>query len=495
MFEAAELGHEVDKQTYREQEPELRQALLAAQVELRQRASFEVIILVAGLDGAGKSETVNKLNEWLDPRLIKTRAFDEPTDVERERPRMWRYWNVLPPRGQIGILFNGWYGEPLENRFQREIDDDQLDVMAGQAVRLESMLAHEGALVLKFWFHLSKDRQRARLKKLEKDPLTRWRVSDTERDHLAHYGRYTRTAERLLRQTDSASAPWMIVEGTDEAYRNLTVGRLLLEALQRRLNEGEQPEPREFAPPLITPIDGVEVLDKLDLSLSLSKDQYEHELLVHQGRLHQAMRERKFRDKHSLVVVFEGNDAAGKGGCIRRITQALDARQYETVPIAAPSDEERAHPYLWRFWRHLPRRGELTIFDRSWYGRVLVERVEALARQEDWMRAYAEINDFEAQMHAHGIIVVKFWLSVSQDEQLKRFQERESTPWKNFKITSDDWRNREKWSDYAAAVNDMVERTSSETAPWTLVEANDKRFARIKVLRTLVDAIERRLNA
>ncbi|HEY6879829.1 MAG TPA: hypothetical protein VI299_17495, partial [Polyangiales bacterium] len=276
-------------------------------------------------------------------------------------------------------------------------------------------------------------------------------------------------------------------------YRNLTVGRQLLEALQQRL-KAEVRKPRASSPPLTTPIDGVEVLDKLDLTLSLDKEEYERALLSWQGRLHQALRSPKFRKHHSLVAVFEGNDAAGKGGCIRRVTQALDARQYETVPIAAPTDDERAHPYLWRFWRHLPRRGELTIYDRSWYGRVLVERVEQLVSPDDWMRAYEEIDDFEAQLAEHGIIVVKLWLAVSKDEQLARFQDRASTPWKNFKITPDDWRNREKWDAYAAAVNDMVERTSSEFAPWTLVEANDKRYARIKVLRTLVEAVERVLN-
>jgi polyphosphate:AMP phosphotransferase len=492
MFEAAELGHQVDDETYEREEAELRQALLSAQIELQKRASFEVILLVDGLDGAGRGETVNKLLEWMDPRLIETRAFDEPTDVERERPRMWRYWNVLPPKGKIGIFFGGWYSEPLDRRYAREIDEDAMDSLAREAVKFETMLVNEGALVLKFWLHVSKDRQEKKLKKLEKDPLTRWRVSDAERDHLKHYGRYTRTAERLLRETNTAEAVWAIVEGSDDNYRNLTVGRQLLEALQHRLKHKANPVAK--SPPLLAPIDGVEVLDKLDLSHKLDKDEYERELLLWQGRLHQALRADKFKKHHSLIAVFEGNDAAGKGGCIRRVTQALDARQYETVPVASPTDEERAHPYLWRFWRRLPRRGELTIFDRSWYGRVLVERVEQLTSDANWMRAYSEIDDFEAQLAAHGVITVKFWLAVSREEQLTRFQERASTPWKNFKITPEDWRNREKWDAYAAAVNDMVERTSSEFAPWTLVEANDKRYARIKVLRTLVGAVERALN-
>jgi polyphosphate:AMP phosphotransferase len=491
MFEAAELGHEVDDETYQREEARLREELLAAQMELLKQAAFQVVVVVDGLDFAGRSETVNKLHEWMDPRQLETRAFDAPTDVEREKPRMWRYWNALPPKGKIGLIFGGWYSDPLDLRYARAIDDDAMDALLEDAVKFERLLANEGALVLKFWFHMPKQRQRERLKKLEKHPLTRWRVSDVERDHAKHFRRYTRTAERLLRETDRADATWSIVEGSDDNYRNLTVGTQLLNALQARL--AQPPRPAVTSPELTTPIDGVEVLDKLDLTRKLEKEEYEDELLRWQGRLHYALRQRRFTKHHALIALFEGNDAAGKGGAIRRVTQALDARQYEIVPIAAPTDEERAHPYLWRFWRRVPRRGELTIFDRSWYGRVLVERVEQLARHEDWLRAYAEINDFEKQLASHGVITVKFWLAVSQAEQLARFQERASTPWKNFKITEEDWRNRKKWDAYAAAVNDMVERTSSDVAPWTLVEAEDKRYARIKVLRTLVEAVERRL--
>jgi polyphosphate:AMP phosphotransferase len=490
MFEAAELGHTVDKDTYKAEVPKLREALLLAQVELQEKATFPVIVVVAGLDGAGKSEAVHELLEWLDPRLVETRSFDAPTEVERERPRMWRYWSVLPPRGKLGLLYGAWYEEPIAQRFARELGKGELDQQAAEAVRFEQMLVHEGALVLKFWFHLSEQEQRDRFKRLSKDPATEWRVGDDERAQLKGYRRFTHAAERMLRQTHTAEAPWVIVEGADAHYRDLTFGRTILQALQKRL-EQTAPERVVESPPLATSIDGVEVLDKLDLSKSLEKDAYEDELLEWQGRLNLAMRQGRFRKHHSLVAVFEGNDAAGKGGAIRRVTSALDARKYQTVPVAAPTEEERAQPYLWRFWRHLPRRGELTIFDRSWYGRVLVERVEGFASEQDWRRAYSEIDDFESQLSAHGVLVVKFWLSIDKETQLSRFQEREATPWKKFKITPDDWRNREKWDAYAAAVNDMVERTSTELAPWTLVEANDKRYARVKVLKTLALAVER----
>jgi polyphosphate:AMP phosphotransferase len=507
MFESAELGHEVDKQTYRREEPKLRQALLEAQNEANASGTFPVITIVAGMDGAGKGETVNVLNEWMDPRLIDTCAFDDPTREERERPRLYRYFRELPAKGRIGLLFGAWYSEPLLERFHGRLRDDQLDSMLEQVVRLEKMLVREGALVLKFWFHLSKDAQRARLKKLAKDPLTAWRVGDAEREQLRHYGKFRRTAEHVLRYTSSGEAPWTLVEGQDAQYRNLTVGRVLLDRLRSQLaasSSAGRPNgakkgangkaPANGVPagaPLLRPsIDGVELLDRLDLSLSLPKAEYERELEILQGRLNLAMRAPRFRKRHSVVALFEGNDAAGKGGAIRRVTAALDARQYDVVPVAAPSEEERAQPYLWRFWRRLPRRGEMTIFDRSWYGRVLVERVEAFAPEPDWMRAYAEINDFESQLAAHGILVVKFWLAISKDEQLKRFKQREKTAWKRFKITPEDYRNREHWDAYARAVNDMVQRTSTEIAPWTLVEATDKRYARVKVLRRLVSALE-----
>jgi len=247
------------------------------------------------------------------------------------------------------------------------------------------------------------------------------------------------------------------------------------------------------APPIIQTIDQKTVLSELDLTRKLAKKDYELDLAKYQSRLSELMRDPRFVGKRSLVVVFEGSDAAGKGGSIRRIAAAIDARQYQIIPIAAPTEEERVQPYLWRFWRHIPRTGRLAIFDRSWYGRVLVERVEGFCTEADWLRAYAEINDFEHQLTGAGVIVVKFWLQISAEEQLRRFKEREATDFKRFKITEEDWRNREKWGAYDAAVCDMVDRTSTGLAPWTLVEANDKNFARVKVLQTVCERLEEAL--
>jgi polyphosphate:AMP phosphotransferase len=365
----------------------------------------------------------------------------------------------------------------------------KLDQSIEEIIRFEKMLADEGVLLLKLWFHLSKEQQKKRLKALEKDPKTRWRVTETDWERFKICDRFRKVSEYFIRQTSTPEAPWVVVEGLDHRYRSLTVGKLLLQAMRERLDvKPAVPLPNKTSP-MLPRIDGKDVLTSLNLSRKLSKDKFKKALETWQGRLNLLTRHPKFKEM-SVIVVFEGQDAAGKGGAIRRIVQALDARIVQSVPIAAPSEEERAQPYLWRFWRHLPRRGRFTIFDRSWYGRVLVERVERFCSESDWMRAYSEINDFELQLVRNNSILIKFWLQISKEEQLIRFREREKTSFKRFKITDEDWRNRKKWDHYHQAVCDMVDRTSTEIAPWTLVGANDKYDARIKVLKTIIGSIE-----
>ncbi|MFO1379708.1 MAG: polyphosphate:AMP phosphotransferase [Chitinivorax sp.] len=488
MFESAELGHRIDKDAYRQREPVLREALLDIQYELKELSKFPVVVVVGGVDGAGKGETVNLLNSWMDPRLIRTHAFGAPSDEESERPHMWRFWRALPPKGLIGIMFGSWYTDPIVARVEKNQTQAELDQRVEEIVRFEKMLCNEGVLLVKFWFHLSKQDQKLRLSALESNPLTRWRVSAGDWERFGQYDRYRKVSEYVLRQTSTGEAPWIVIEGADERYRALTAGGVLLDSVRRQLERVKTPRQRIDAAPILPPIDQLRLLDRLDLSRKVEKKQYSKRLEQLQGQLNQLVRDRKFRDR-SLIVVFEGNDAAGKGGSIRRISAALDARQYQIFPVAAPSEEERAQPYLWRFWRNLPRKGRVAIFDRSWYGRVLVERVEGFCSHADWMRAYAEINEYEQQLVAHGAIIVKFWLAISPDEQLRRFKEREEIGFKRFKITEEDWRNRDKWDDYVQAVGDMVDRTSTTIAPWTLVEANDKYHCRVKVLETLCEAI------
>jgi polyphosphate:AMP phosphotransferase len=491
MFETAEIGHKIDKATYRAAVPVLRAALLEAQVDLYENKKIPVVVLISGQDGAGKGETINVLYEWMDPRFLSTLAFAEPTDEERERPAMWRYWRSLPPKGRVGIFAGSWYSDPIRQRIQGEISQKELDARAEQINRFEAMLVNEGALVLKFWFHLTKEGQEKRLKALESDPLTAWRVTQWNWDRLKTYDQLQEVAGHLLRITNTAWAPWVVVEGTDDRYRSLTVGQILLAALKDRLtNTQRQQSP--VAPMVRVDTDGRNVLSELDLGLKLEEKQYKTDLAHWQGRLSELVRDPRFKGR-SLVCAFEGADAAGKGGAIRRIGAALDARQYQVIPVAAPTEEERAQPHLWRFWRHLPRQGHVAIFDRTWYGRVLVERVEGFCSEADWLRGYTEINDFEHELADAGVIVVKFWLQISQAEQLRRFKEREKIEFKRFKITQEDWRNREKWTAYQQAICDMVERTSTGDAPWTMVEANDKSYARVKILQTLCERLESEL--
>ncbi|MDG1582264.1 polyphosphate:AMP phosphotransferase [Pseudomonas sp. GOM6] len=490
MFESAELGHAIDEETYAREVPALREGLLEAQYELKQQGRFPVIILINGIEGAGKGETVKLLNEWMDPRLIQVNTFDVQTDEELARPPAWRYWRQLPPKGRIGIFFGNWYSQMLQGRVHGHFKDAVLDQAIDNALALEQMLCDEGALIFKFWFHLSKKQMKVRLKTLQDDPQHAWRISPLDWLQSKTYDKFVRHGERVLRRTSRDFAPWYVVEGSDENYRSLMVGRILLDGLQAALKAKTRRIPQPHVAPMIASLDNRGLLDSLDLSQALEKDEYKDMLAVEQARLATLMRDKRMR-RHALVAVFEGNDAAGKGGAIRRVAAALDPRQYRIVPVAAPTEEERDQPYLWRFWRHIPARGKFTVFDRSWYGRVLVERVEGFCEPADWLRAYGEINDFEEQLVGAGVVLVKFWLAIDQDEQFKRFKEREAIPFKRFKITEEDWRNRDKWDDYRAAVGDMVNRTSTSIAPWTLVEANDKRFARVKVLRTINDALEK----
>ncbi len=492
MFDSANLDHQVSKAAYAREEPKLRRSLLDAQYELIKDGRFPVLVLIAGVEGAGKSETANLLNEWMDARHLHTHAFPAPSDEESERPPMWRYWRALPPRGRVGIFFGAWHTHPIIDRVLGISGPAEFGRSVDRILRHERMLCDEGVLLLKYWFHLSEKQQKRRLHELESDPDTRWRVTPLDWKYFKLYGKFMQVCEPFLHRTSTGEAPWIIVPGADKRYRSLAVGRHMLAAIRERLEDKPAKKLPDRNPPLLETPDNLNVIRALKLDQPMTRPEYDKALEKWQGKLSVLTRHPRFR-KHSVVVVFEGNDAAGKGGAIRRLTRALDARIYRTLSVAAPTEEERAQPYLWRFWRHLPRRGRFLIFDRSWYGRVLVERVEGFCPESDWMRAYGEISEFEKELVEHRVILVKFWLAVSKDEQLRRFKEREKIAFKQFKITEEDWRNRKKWDRYESAICDMVERTSSSAAPWTLVEANNKLHARVKVLKTVAKAIEKAL--
>lgn len=519
MFRTAELGRKIDKQEYKQREPILREELVQVQQQLRQRGRFPVIIVFAGVDGAGKAQTVNLLNGWMDPRWLLTRAYGEPSDEERERPEYWRFWRDLPPRGRIGMFLRSWYSRPILDKVYGRIDLAEFDERLDRIIAFEKALVDDGAVILKFWMHLSQSAQKKRLKSLAKDPLTRWQIKETSWEHWRMYDQFLEAAERTIMRTSTGRAPFTIVEGVDPYYRSLTVGESIRDAIRKRLEESKLEDqlkarmhvdngfgeavrvssidspPSDIAAGETTAQTTTSlptVLSQLDMSKKLSKSDYEIKLKKYQAALN--LLQRKAMDKKvSTLVIFEGPDAAGKGGTVRRVTAALEAINCQVIPFAAPSDEERAHHYLWRFWRHLSRAGRFTIYDRSWYGRVLVERVEGFASEVEWRRAYAEINDFEAQLIEHGIVLMKYWLHVTKDEQLARFKDREAVPHKRWKLTPEDWRNREKWEDYEVAVNDVVQHTSTRIAPWILVEGNNKAYGRIKVLKSLCKQLEKAL--
>jgi len=497
MLESAEIGHRTSKRVYAREEPKVREALLNAQFDLSRSGRGPVLIVISGVEAGGRGETANKLTEWMDPRHIRVVAFGERTPEELAHPTAWRYWQALPPKGKIGIFLSAWYHEAALDRVRgaSQVAGDDVFHARLEAIRqFEQMLTDERLILLKFWIHLAKADQKKRLKKLDRDPRTSWRVTKGDWDAYKLYSSRHDLWEHLLRETSTGYAPWYVVEGADDRYRHLTVGKILVDALHGTLTHRRPEITHAVTPTAPSVVDNIKLIRDLDLTKKLSRADYGPALEKQQGRLARLTRHKRFSSR-SLVLVFEGVDAGGKGSAIRRVTGALDARQYVTIPVAAPSDEERAHPYLWRFWKNVPKAGGIAIFDRSWYGRVLVERVEGFCSVSDWMRAYSEINQFEEQLAEDGAVIVKFWMQISRKEQLERFRSRTHTAFKRFKITPDDWRNRKQWSAYERAVCDMVDRTSTEIAPWTLVEAQDKRYARIKVLTTINDRLKKSLAA
>ena len=498
MFEVAEVGHNVSKRAFDEVAPDLRLALVDVQQTLR-GADFPVIVIFAGVDGAGKSEIANLLGEWMDPRWIVTRTYDAPTDDEAARPPFWRYWRDLPGHGRTGVYLSAWYSRPLVERAYGRLKRAAFERELERIAAFERALADDGALFLKFWMHLDKDAQQKRLRKLEKAPLQHWKITKTHWANWKRYDDFVAAAERIIRHTSNDWAPWRIIDGRDSRYRTLAVltafrdgvsGHLEARAAAKAKPVRESSRARGVKGPKVPA--PVSILSRLDLSQSVEPKHYGRRMRALRARLNRLYQAGKDKGV-AAALVFEGWDAAGKGGTIRRLVNALDARDYRVFAYAAPTDEERAHPYLWRFWRRVPPAGKYAIFDRSWYGRVLVERVEGLAAEAEWRRAYAEINAFESQLVDHGILLIKYWLHIDRDEQERRFLSRQSTPYKRWKLTDEDWRNRGMWDAYEAAVEEMVERTGTADAPWVLVEANDKRFARIKVMGALCEALEARL--
>lgn len=489
MLERALAAPHVSREAYAAREPAVRVGLINAQFDLR-TSDAPVLLLLAGDDRIGVTEAVQLLHEWLDARHLDTHIFDQPTPEEREHPDYWRYWNALPARGRIGIFVGGWPIDVIGARAAERLETPGFERALQQAREFERTLAAEGTLLLKFWVHTEAAERARRLERARREPGRNWRVEPEDWSLHEIFSRLEDDVRHLLSVTDEPWAPWHVLDGRDDRTRDLALVETILTVLRERLDTGR---PMQVpAPPLSLLPPRPQRLASVDLKPARQGVDYGARLDAAQARLAELSR-RAREVGQATVLVFEGWDAAGKGGSIRRITKALSVRDYRVVPIAAPDESERAHHWLWRYWRQLPRAGTMLILDRSWYGRVLVERVEGYADTAAWHRAYAEIRAFEMQLVERGHVLLKFWLHIDPAEQLARFQARESTPYKKYKITDDDYRNRARWDDYVTAAEEMFARTDIPQAPWHIVAMNDKKAGRINILESICAALAARL--
>jgi polyphosphate:AMP phosphotransferase len=506
MLELLDLTQTLQKSEYaalmaplRAELRDLQQAILAA--------GISVVVLLEGWDAAGKGDAIGTLVYPLDPRGFKVCTTHAPTEDDRFHPYLYRFWTRLPARGKFVFFDRGWHHRMLEGRIDGDLDRQGLMVAAGEIREFERQLTDDGAVLIKFWLQTSKKEQKRRLADIANDRYERWRLQQPEGRKQPSYRRSLEVAEEMLALTSTANAPWTLIAAEDRYFRRVDILQKVVEALRHALVARDLPLPvtsneetsatepahlPDGAHVQIPPSGRLTLLDRVDLTRRLERKEYERQLDPLQRRL-QELELECYHQRLPVVVVYCGWDAAGKGGNIKRLTQELDPRGYEVIPIAAPDATEKAHHYLWRFWRQLPKAGHIAIFDRSWYGRVLVERVEGFAAEPEWRRAYQEINEFERHQTESGSVLVKFWMHISPEEQLRRFEERERVPHKRHKITAEDWRNRARWGAYHEAVVEMIERTSTSYAPWTIVEAEDKYWGRIRTLQTLVSALEESL--
>jgi AMP-polyphosphate phosphotransferase len=485
MLSTVDLAATVEKADYKKRIDELVDRVRILQRDCRE-AGVPVVIVFEGWDAAGKGSTIAKLIERLDARGYRVRPTYAPNVEEALRPFLWRFWTALPGKGEWVLFDRSWYGRVLVERMEKIAKKREWERAYEEIDQFERALVDDGTVVLKFFLHISKGEQKKRLKSLENDPYTRWKVTKEDWRNHDRYKEWMKLYDEMLERTSTAAAPWTIVECEDLRFGRLKVLETVVSALEERLRLGHAPKVTKAAK---IRANVKSVLDRVDLTKALDRDDYRVQLAKYQARLRE-LEFRLFKERRACMVVFEGWDAAGKGGAIRRLIGALDPRGYEVISIAAPQGDEKTHHYLWRFWKRVPKAGHLAIFDRSWYGRVLVERVEGFCREEDWRRAYQEINEFEGQLASYGILQCKFWVHISKAEQLRRFKEREKLDHKRYKITDEDWRNRKMWGAYEAAVGEMIQRTSTTWAPWTAVEGNDKYWARVRILKTVCETLE-----
>lgn len=491
MLEKIDLTKTMEKKQYKERMRDLESRLLLLQRQLKD-CNVPIIIVFEGFGAAGKGVQINRLIQAFDPRGFDVYSMKSETKEESMHPFLWRYWNKIPQRGRIAVFDRSWYRKLTVDRFDKKTHKKELPLLFDEIENFEKQLTEDGTLLIKFFLDISKEEQKSRFKKLLSREETQWRVSDADKERNKRFDEYYQIVDETLSKTDTEYAPWTIVEAEDERFATIKIMSTVVNAFEHRWQQEQNKPPREVDGKFEQAKMNESVLQKVDLSKTLDRENYEKQLEKLQkklGLLHGEI----YAKRIPVVLAFEGWDAGGKGGAIKRLTRALDPRGYTVNPTSAPNDIEKAHHYLWRFWNRMPKDGHIAIFDRTWYGRVMVERVEGFCTTKEWKRAFKEINQMEQQLVNHGAVVLKFWLHIDKEEQEKRFTERQNNPEKSWKITGEDWRNREKWELYEMAVDEMLVRTSTPKAPWIIVEGNDKLYARIKVLEAVVDALEKRL--
>ena len=476
---------------------ELKQRLKAAEEKLSQQQMklkekrLPVLVLIEGWGAAGKGSAIGQIIKNIDPRFFKVFSMPStPTEEERRRPFLYRFFEKIPEAGKFTFLDSGWMDQIMKERLDGKLDDKAYAQRVDSVKRFERGLTDNGYLVLKFFFHISKKEQESRIEALISEKDTAWRVSEGDLWQNRHYDKCLEAFDRYLDDTNTPSAPWYIVNSKSKKFAELQVMETLCMGIETALHN------ESLAVPLLQNAFPLIKMPKLrDVPLegkTLDEEEYKKELKELQAKLGQ-LHNRLYRKRVPVIIAYEGWDAAGKGGNIKRLTGALDPRGFEVHPIASPEPHEKARHYLWRFWTRLPKDGHIAIFDRTWYGRVMVERLEGFCSENDWQRAYYEMNEFEQELHNWGAVILKFWVQIDKDTQLARFTERQNTPSKQWKITDEDWRNREKWDLYEQAVDEMLQKTSTTYAPWHILESVDKKYARIKALHIVIDALEKAL--
>ena len=476
---------EEDKSNLKAEIKALREKLLAQQ-QLVRSSALPVIVLVEGWAAAGKGSLINELISEIDPRFYNVTSPAIVPQSEERYPFLYPYAKAIPENGKIMFYDSGWMDGAVYKFLRREITKKQYKEIIRSVNEFERQLRDGGYLVLKLFLHIDKEEQKERLAALRDNHETEWRVTENDLWQHQEYNLFRDTYEEFMEET-SKLLPWHILDGTRRRQSSRDALRLLTDAIDEGLEKGRyvgKPFKEEFD--LLT----MPKLSEIDLSPVIEEKEYKKELDRLQARLGE-LHNTIYRKKIPVILCYEGWDAAGKGGNIRRVARPLDPRGFDVIPIASPEPHELNRQYLWRFWTRLPRSGHICIFDRTWYGRVMVERLEGFCKEDDWKRAFNEINEFERQLTDWGAVVLKFWIQIDQDTQLARFTDRQNTPEKQWKLTEEDWRNREKWPQYEEAINEMLQKTSTENAPWFIIESNDKKYARIKTLKIIIKALEK----